>query len=85
MNKNKMIGFSIIIGALLIGALFLVWIVILPLTGVTDFVSNSITSGYWGIAIFTLFEIVVLISILIWVGSTAFRTKENSNQEEQEE
>ena len=52
-----MIGFSIIIGALLIGALFLVWIVILPLTGVTDFVSNSITSGYWGIAIFTLFEI----------------------------
>ncbi len=75
MNKNKTIGLLIICAGLLIGAIFLIWIIILPAVGVTDIASTSFFSGYWGIAVFTILEVAVVVILLIWIGSTPLRTK----------
>ena len=73
MRKNQIVGLLIILSALLIAGIFISWIVILPLAGVTELVSKSITSGYWGIAVFTIVELLIVVLILIWIGSTALK------------
>ncbi|MHA1222958.1 MAG: hypothetical protein ACTSR2_08030 [Candidatus Hodarchaeales archaeon] len=82
MKKNKLVGLILIIFAVFIFVLFACWIIVLPAIGVTDFISNNITSGYWGIAIFTMFEVSVIVIILIWIGYTPLKIKITKNEKE---
>lgn len=80
LNKNKLVGLSLVLISIAIFSVFLLWIIILPATGITDTVSSNITSGYWGIAIFTMLEVVVITIMLFWVGKTPLKRKEENNE-----
>ena len=80
MNKNRLVGLILVIVSLLIFSLFLLWIIILPAIGITEQVSTNITSGYWGIAIFTMLEVVIITIMLFWVGKTPLTAKEQNNE-----
>ena len=76
LNKNKIVGLSLVLTSVMVFSIFLLWIIILPAIGVTETVSSNITSGYWGIAIFTMIEVVVIAIMLFWVGKTPLKNKD---------
>jgi len=78
MSINKIISLLFILSGVAFGIFFLLWIIILPILDITEIASRNILSGYWGIAVFTILEILVVSLILVWVGLNAFKAQKNN-------